>query len=58
MLDMKDRESKLINLEIVTDHTLKLNPHGIVFGLKIRIKQISLIGERRSFSSPMQRTIC
>ena len=26
---MKDSSSKLLNLEIVADHDLKLNPHGI-----------------------------
>ena len=29
LLDMKDSSSKLLQLEIVADHNLKLNPHGI-----------------------------
>ena len=32
LLDMNDSSSKLINLEIVADHDLKLNPHGIGSG--------------------------
>ena len=29
LLDMKDSSNQLLNLEIVADHDLKLNPHGI-----------------------------
>ena len=32
LLDMNDSSSKLLNLKIVADHDLKLNPHGIGSG--------------------------
>ena len=38
LLDMNDGAINLINLEIVVDHDLKLNPHGIGFGRKIYVQ--------------------
>ena len=38
LLDMNDGASNLINLEIVVDHDLKLNPHGLGFGRNIFVQ--------------------
>ena len=43
MLDMNDVASNLINLEIVVDHDLKLNPHGLGFGRNIFFQKTLLL---------------
>ena len=59
LLDMKDGSSKLLNLEIVADHDLKLNPHGIgSWALKMTAMKAESAVEYEHFYSSMQRFIC